>query len=158
MSDTVVKDQDPCPCGTGLSYDACCGPYHLGAAAPTPEALMRSRFSAFNKKMSGYLMASWHPESRPTELDLSQSPHWTRLEVLDTSQILDQGTVHFKAIYRSGSAWGYLEEVATFVRQGEQWLYLSGRVSEGRLKPGRNEACPCGSGRKFKSCCQTATA
>lgn len=25
-------------------------------------------------------------------------------------------------------------------------------------KPGRNDACPCGSGRKFKRCCENKTA
>lgn len=31
-------------------------------------------------------------------------------------------------------------------------------ISEAKLKPGRNEACPCGSGRKFKHCCGVALA
>ncbi|MEO0565894.1 MAG: YchJ family metal-binding protein, partial [Chloroflexota bacterium] len=37
----------PCPCGSGRAYKACCRPYHQGKNPPTPEALMRARYSAY---------------------------------------------------------------------------------------------------------------
>ena len=64
-----------------------------------------------------------------------------------------EGTVHFRALYRAGGGWGYLEENSRFVRDDERWYYVSGDTREGTLKPGRNESCPCGSGRKYKACC-----
>ena len=58
-----------CPCGTGLPYDDCCGPLHAGStAAATAEQLMRSRYSAFAVGDAAYLLATWHPSTRPAAL------------------------------------------------------------------------------------------
>jgi SEC-C motif domain protein len=61
-----------CPCGAGPSYDRCCGPLHDGAPAPTAEALMRSRYSAFAVGRADHLFRSWHPRTRPDEVVLPQ--------------------------------------------------------------------------------------
>jgi len=143
-----------CACASQKSYINCCQPYHQGAKAPTAEALMRSRFSAFVLKLEDYLLTSWHSSTRPTELDLSNSPDWVSLRILDTNESKTQSQVHFQAIYRLNCGWGYLEEVSTFVKEHNCWYYLKGNTSEGILKPGRNEPCPCGSGKKYKTCCQ----
>jgi SEC-C motif-containing protein len=142
-----------CPCGSGETYLLCCQPCHAGAPATTPEALMRSRFSAFVVKDTAYLLATWHPDTRPAELDLSGSPEWVSLQVLSSSAGVDTGRVHFRAVYRAGSGWGYLEEQSDFSKENGCWFYREGKTSEGVLKPGRNDRCPCGSGRKFKACC-----
>ena len=61
-----------CPCGSGKSYAACCGPLHAGAAiAPTAEALMRSRYSAYGLGLEPYLLATWHVSTRPAALHLA---------------------------------------------------------------------------------------
>ncbi|MCK0106543.1 YchJ family metal-binding protein [Marinobacter sp. S0848L] len=142
-----------CPCGSGADYSRCCQPWLLGQPAPTPEALMRSRYTAFVKHNVEYLLATWHSATRPSELELEGSPAWTSLNIIEASEKSDRGTVHFRALYRTGSGWGYLEEQSDFVREEGRWFYLSGTTSEGQLKPGRNDVCPCGSGRKFKVCC-----
>lgn len=142
-----------CPCGTEQPYAACCQPYHTGDAAPAPEALMRSRYSAFVLALPDYLLATWHPDTRPATLTLDQSPDWVGLQVLSSGQQGDQGQVHFRAIHRLPDGFGYLEERSDFRRQDGAWYYLHGDTREGRLDPGRNERCPCGSGRKFKACC-----
>ncbi|MBY6221805.1 YchJ family protein [Marinobacter nauticus] len=142
-----------CPCGSGKAYQLCCQPCHAGAPADTPEALMRSRFSAFVVKDADYLLATWHPETRPAELDLSGSPEWVSLQVLSSSAGADTGRVHFRAVYRAGGGWGYLEERSDFSKENGRWFYREGETREGVLKPGRNDPCPCGSGRKFKACC-----
>ena len=142
-----------CPCGSQRNYADCCQRYHEGIIAPTPEALMRSRFTGFVLKLEDYLRASWHKSTRPTELDLNDSPDWVSLRILDSGETGDTGHVHFQAIYRMGSGWGYLQENSEFVREDGRWYYLKGPPEEGILKPGRNEPCPCGSGRKFKVCC-----
>ena len=58
-----------CPCGSGTSYGACCGPLHAGREAATAEALMRSRYSAFVLLDADYLLRSWHPATRPARLE-----------------------------------------------------------------------------------------
>lgn len=115
---------------------------------------MRSRYAAFVVKDRDYVLKTWHPSTRPEALTLEDSPQWASLRILDSDEDGDNGRVHFRAMYRSGKGWGYLEEVSDFIKEDGRWLYLSGDTTEGQLKPGRNEPCPCGSGRKFKACCR----
>ncbi|WP_148863148.1 YchJ family protein [Marinobacter fonticola] len=145
---------EACPCGSQQPYSSCCGPLHEGGrVAATPEALMRSRFAAFATHKPDYLLLTWHPKTRPSQLDLKDAPVWTSLQILDASQTGPQGAVHFRAIYWDKGQWGYLEERSDFAREDGQWLYVSGDPRQGLLKPGRNDRCPCGSGRKYKACC-----
>lgn len=114
---------------------------------------MRSRYAAFVLKLTDYVLATWHQSTRPESLTLDDSPEWASLLILDASQGSDAGTVHFRAIYRLANGWGFLEENSDFVKEQGRWYYLKGNTSEGQLKPGRNDPCPCGSGRKYKACC-----
>ncbi|WP_416140975.1 YchJ family protein [Marinimicrobium sp. C6131] len=59
-----MSDHPICSCGSQAAYKECCGQYHSGTPAPTPETLMRSRFSAFVQNKADYLMATWHPSTR----------------------------------------------------------------------------------------------
>ncbi|WP_027331092.1 YchJ family protein [Marinimicrobium agarilyticum] len=148
-----MTDTRMCPCGSRAIYEHCCGRYHAGEPAPTPEALMRSRFSAFVENRTDYLTATWHSSTRPNTLDLTDSPNWVGLSVLASDASDDQGHVHFKAYYRAGEQWCFLEEHSDFVREEGRWFYVSGETRDEGFKPGRNETCLCGSGRKFKRCC-----
>lgn len=114
---------------------------------------MRSRFSAFVQNKVEYLLATWHPSTRPTSLDLTDSPHWVGLSVLSSGASGDRGTVHFRAYYRAGEQWRFLEERSDFVQESGHWFYVSGKTQDKSFKPGRNDSCLCGSGRKFKRCC-----
>ncbi|MFJ8465903.1 YchJ family protein [Streptomyces swartbergensis] len=115
-----------CPCGLLVAYGDCCGRYHSGtASAPTAEALMRSRYSAFVKGDAGYLLRTWHPRTRPGTLELDPRMRWTGLEILDTSDgsaFHSGGTVEFRASYRGGS----LHERSRFERVGGAWVYVDG--------------------------------
>ncbi|MFW3613376.1 YchJ family protein [Billgrantia antri] len=142
-----------CPCGSLLPLAACCGRFHAGEPAPTPEALMRSRYSAFALGLHDYLRGTWHESTRPATLDLDDGTRWVRLEVLDHGQDGERGRVHFRATFHEGRRWSVLEENSRFVREAGRWYYLDGTPGVTRLKPGRNDPCPCGSGRKFKGCC-----
>ncbi|MDN3523642.1 YchJ family protein [Halomonas ramblicola] len=146
-------DRTACPCGSGRPPAACCGRYHAGAPAPTPEALMRSRYSAFVLDLADYLLATWHPSTRPSRLEADPATTWKRLEVLEGGEEGERGWVHFRATFREGRHWAVLEESSRFVREAGRWFYLDGNPAVHRLKPGRNAPCPCGSGRKFKACC-----
>lgn len=114
---------------------------------------MRSRFSAFVLKLTDYLKSTWHSTTRPLQVDLTDSPGWTSLQILSSGESADEGKVHFRAIYRAGGGWGCLEEKSAFVREDGRWYYVSGDTREGGFKPGRNDPCPCGSGKKHKACC-----
>ncbi|MGJ7459646.1 YchJ family protein [Halomonas sp. MA07-2] len=143
----------PCPCGSGRPLAGCCGRFHAGEPAPTPEALMRSRYSAFVLDLADYLLATWHPSTRPSSLQADAATTWTRLEVLESREESERGWVHFRATFRDGKRWSVLEESSGFVREAGRWFYLEGNPAVHRLKPGRNAPCPCGSGGKFKACC-----
>ncbi|WP_253442988.1 YchJ family protein [Halomonas sp. Y3] len=144
---------DRCPCGSGIPLAQCCARYHAGEPAPSPEALMRSRYSAFALGLADYLLASWHSATRPAELAPDDATRWLRLEVLESGEQGDEGRVHFRAVFREGRRFGVLEEASRFRREAGRWAYLDGTPSVSRLKPGRNDPCPCGSGRKLKQCC-----
>jgi SEC-C motif-containing protein len=120
----------PCPCGSALPLAQCCGRLHDGTAtAATAEQLMRSRYSAFVLGDSGYLLATWHPTTRPRRLDLDSAVRWTGLDVLATaggSLLSAEGTVEFRAHYVRQGAAGAQHEISRFVRDGGHWRYLDG--------------------------------
>ncbi len=90
---------------------------------------MRSRFSAFAVGDSDYLLASWHPSTRPTTLELDDDQRWYRLDILATREggPFDRaGVVEFEAFYRSPAGPGSQREISRFVREEGVWFYLDG--------------------------------
>lgn len=122
---------EPCPCG-GSSYSSCCGPFHAGTPAPTAEALMRSRYSAYVLKLEDYLRATWHPDTRPTSLELTQDENrWLGLSVKQQEQTsTDRATVRFVARYKIGGRAFRLHEHSRFQRIDGRWFYLDGDMME----------------------------
>ncbi len=122
-----------CPCSSGLTYADCCAPLHRGTArAGTAEQLMRSRFSAFAVGDADYLLRTWHPRTRPADLELDDDLRWYRLDVLATSAggVFDtDGTVEFEAFHRGPGGRGSLHEVSRFVRGSDGWQYVDGDVT-----------------------------
>ena len=143
----------PCPCCSGINHGLCCAPLHAGQPAPSPQALMRSRYSAFALGDTRYLLQSWHPDTRPDTLTLDASTAWRRLDIISASTDGTHGEVRFVATQQHGNQWHQLAELSRFTRVGQHWLYYDGDCELRRLDPGRNMPCPCGSGRKFKHCC-----
>lgn len=146
----------PCPCGSGIPYRYCCEPFHSGERfASSAEALMRSRFSAYLLKLSDYLADTWHPSTRPALLDISKDDtQWQRLVIVATElgEASDsEGVVEFAAYYQGGQ----LHERSRFLKEEGQWFYLDGDILPPvtAARVGRNDPCPCGSGKKFKECC-----
>ncbi|MGB8300511.1 MAG: YchJ family metal-binding protein [Azonexus sp.] len=124
-----------CHCGSGRVYAACCGRLHSGAEiAASAEALMRSRYSAYVLKLEEYLIATWHPDTRPSELDLTaDDTKWLGLEVKKHAlQDASHATVEFVARYRVAGKGHRLHELSRFVREDGRWYYVDGDMMDGR--------------------------
>ncbi|GAA4114976.1 YchJ family protein [Nocardioides fonticola] len=129
-----MEPNDQCPCGTGTPYVACCAPLHRGTArAATAEQLMRSRYAAFARGEAGYLFRTWHPRTRPDEVELDPRVSWVRLEITDTlagGAEEETGEVAFAAHWRTADGGsGVLVERSRFARRAGHWLYLDGEVT-----------------------------
>ena len=121
---------EKCPCGSGLGYAECCEPVITGEKpAATAEALMRSRYTAYTLAREAYLLASWHPDTRPDHLNLASepAPKWLGLQV-KTHQLQDanHATVEFVARYKVGGRAWRMHELSRFVREDGTWFYLDG--------------------------------
>jgi SEC-C motif-containing protein len=141
----------------GKVFEQCCGRYIDHGGAPTAEALMRSRYTAYVLGNHDYLLQTWHPDSRPEQLG-GTALKWIGLEVVALEKGLEHdqhGRVVFIASFRDGSRGKRLHESSRFIRIDNQWLYLDGKCSVSNI--GRNDACPCGGGKKFKRCCGAVT-
>ncbi|MGO2112456.1 MAG: YchJ family protein [Pseudoclavibacter sp.] len=125
-----LGDNDRCPCLSGDPFGRCCGSIHRGErSAPTAEALMRSRYSAFAALDADYLRRSWHASTRPGSLTLDPETRWMRLDVLRTRSggpFDESGEVEFRAIARDGDGRYALHEVSSFVRESGEWYYVDG--------------------------------
>ncbi|HZN93584.1 MAG TPA: YchJ family metal-binding protein [Myxococcales bacterium] len=129
---------EDCPCGSGRKLRACCRPFHDGGEPPDPEALMRSRFSAFALGDAEYLWRTLHSahldrgrEEREFTADLRRSRQalrFVRLQVLDRR---GEKVLFHAEIYERGKERSYLE-LSTFERDaqvaGAPWRYLSGQL------------------------------
>ncbi len=164
-----------CPCGSGKALGQCCGPYLEGAAWPEDaESLMRSRYTAYGCGRFDWLVESTHPDHREgvSVEGLAQSAEgvrWLRLDVKDvrtnvpsedSAQPHDE--VDFYAYYELEGVPRQLAERSAFSRKDGK-LYYAGGVSlrpagyrRAEAKVGRNDPCPCGSGKKYKKCCGAA--
>ncbi|WP_445940880.1 YchJ family protein [Pseudomonas sp.] len=147
-----------CPCGSGQLLTLCCGLYHAGTPAPSAEALMRSRYSAYALGLIDYLARSTLP-AQQAGLDhdairaWSLGSTWLGLEVEQTQLIEGEpqhAYVTFTAHWRDAGGAHSHRERSAFVRNNGQWYFIDPTVE---LKVGRNDACPCASGQKFKKCC-----
>jgi SEC-C motif domain protein len=119
-----------CPCGSGSAYSACCGQYLSQSAIPHhAEALMRSRYTAYTLERDDYLLATWHPGTRPDGLDFASGPQrrWLGLTVKCHEQLsVDQATVEFVARFKVGGRAHRLHEISRFVRENRRWFYVDG--------------------------------
>lgn len=120
---------------------------------------MRSRYAAFALGRGDYLAATQDSALGPDEV--AELTAWaTRVTWLGLAVLRceaggpgdDAGLVEFEARSLEGGALVTMRETSTFVRRDGRWRYLAGTPTVTRRRPGRNEACPCGSGRKYKQC------
>lgn len=130
------SEGNQCPCGTGRSYASCCGALHRAFAengaliASDAQALMRSRYTAYTMDLIDYLLATWHPSTRPASLDRGERDlKWLGLEVRQhTRQDADHETVAFVARSKLGGRAHRMHEISRFVREHGTWLYVDGQI------------------------------
>ena len=163
-----MNKEDNCPCSSGKKYGECCGPVLDGLVrAETAEQLMRARYSAYATGHIAFLKTS-ATQAVQEEFDEQASTNWSRaakwhgLEIIRTEKGQPgdtTGVVEFRAIYTANNEFCNHHEVATFVKDRSGWKFedgdLVGETPTVREEPkvGRNDPCPCGSGKKYKKCC-----
>jgi SEC-C motif-containing protein len=162
--DTPPKRGQPCPCGSGQLFEACCEPILTGQRpAANAEQLMRARFTAHVAHDFKFLHYSYRPTAATPYVAEEGEPsvQWTKLVVHghETTDNADKAYVDFSAYGIEGGVDKVLHEKAEFLRVNGTWFY----TREARLGPapyksatpkvGRNDPCPCGSGKKYKQCC-----
>ena len=117
---------------------------------------MRSRYCAYVLDDTEYLFNTWHPEFRPTQLTGDSGIRWIGLTIIDSEEQDMQAMVEFEASLMANGEVQAMHENSNFVLMQGRWLYTDGQLLAPTFqpwKPGRNESCPCGSGKKFKRCC-----
>lgn len=154
-----------CYCGSGIEYFSCCGKFISGDCAPnTPEQLMRSRYSAYAQGIIDYIAATMSGTAldgfdNVSSKKWADSVIWLGLNVINAyNQSDDHGFVEFSAKFlQKNNKLQEIHELSEFIIQDGKWMYIDGKhlptTAEyaNKIVP-RNQSCPCGSGRKFKSC------
>ncbi len=163
-----MEKTESCPCGSGATYGECCGPIHDGTVkAKTAEALMRARYSAYAAKRIPFLKTSAGPEVQ-AEFDEKACTEWAEASTWNGLEIVgvdrggeedEEGYVEFIAHYAAKGEAVEHHEHAYFKKLDGEWKFIDGEIESGvpyvREEPkiGRNDPCPCGSGKKYKKCC-----
>jgi len=163
-----MESTELCPCKSGKTFGECCGPVISGAAkAETAEALMRARYASYVTGDVDFLRTS-ATKAVQAEFDEKTSRSWSRastwhgLEIIRTEggQKGDaEGVVEFRALYTANGEFCNHHEVSTFVKEADGWKFADGELVGEKPtvreepKVGRNDPCPCGSGKKYKKCC-----
>lgn len=172
MSATPTPLQSDCPCGSGTELAQCCLPLIEGKKnSITAEDLLRSRYTAFTRGDIDYIFNTHHSKTRG-EIKRDEIEEWSRESEWKGLQIVqkeagtstdEKGTLVFCARYEDaeGKPQEHWEQ-ALFEKEGVYWRFLDARgIQTGTYrredpKIGRNDPCPCGSGKKFKKCCVKA--
>lgn len=164
----MSEKKDLCPCGSGKNYSDCCEPIIKGTKkAITAEELMRARYTSYEKQEIDFIINSCEKGEKLAEIDRKATEDWSKKSTWHGLKILstekggegdDEGIVEFEATYTQKEIRDIHHEIAGFKKIDGEWFYSEGLmrpttvVREGK-KIGRNEPCPCGSGKKYKACC-----
>jgi SEC-C motif domain protein len=161
-------DKKLCPCGSGKKYGDCCEPIIKNKTpAPTAEALMRARYSSYVKGEIDFIATSCITKEGGNDIDLDETKKWSKesewfgLTIHSSSKggaSDTEGVVDFSADYARNGMRDEHREIATFKKVDGKWLYADGKmigttITRSAPKTGRNDPCPCGSGKKYKHCC-----
>jgi SEC-C motif-containing protein len=120
--------------------------------------LMKSRYSAYCVADLGYIESTTTPNKLDKQdiaflTNWSKNSTWQHLEIVDNSEDTNSGMVEFKAYYIYEKVQRCHHEKSTFVKIDDVWYYDEGELFEENFRIGRNDECICGSGKKYKKCC-----
>lgn len=127
----AVAEDSSCPCGSGVEYARCCGRYlNDGEIPASAEQLMRSRYCGFVLCDAAYLLATWHPYTRPGRVRLDDTQRWLGLSVRATEKGMpgdSTGSVEFVARFKVAGKAHRLHEISRFEKVDGRWYYLDGQ-------------------------------
>ena len=159
---------DLCPCGSGKKYGECCEPIIKNTSkALAAESLMRARYTAYVVHEIDFIINSCEEGEGIADIDKKATEDWSRNSTWNGLKILrtekgqegdDEGVVEFTADYTLKQMHDVHHEVAAFKKINGEWKYVAGNIITTTVKRegekiGRNDPCPCGSGKKYKKCC-----
>lgn len=158
-----------CPCSSKIEFKDCCEPIIKGELAKTAEQLMRARYTAYSQINMAFIEKTHDPKTiKNTDMQenkkWAEQTNWLNLDVIRTEgggPEDETGVVEFKARYKADGDIHLHHEVSTFNKRNGKWYFTDGHTPEVKQvinegpKVGRNDPCPCGSGKKFKKCCGT---
>jgi SEC-C motif-containing protein len=161
----MTENNETCPCGSGTSFADCCEPIIKGTReSETAEQLMRARYSAFVTHAIDFIVASTHSRTR-NEIDMtfirewSETSTWQGLEIIETKEVNEnKAFISFEAQFTQNGEDHRHREKSLFERESGHWRFVTGdelknpTVRYETPRPGRNDPCPCGSGKKYKKC------
>lgn len=123
---------DLCYCCSQKIFKDCCEPFIKGfKKAPTAEALMRSRYSAYATHQADYLVGTTHVSQRALHskediLLWATCNQWQKLEILKSSPT----TIEFKAYYLDQNKQSHVHhELSTFTQEEGVWFYVDGEYN-----------------------------
>jgi SEC-C motif-containing protein len=163
-----MSDTNLCPCGSKINIQQCCLPViQAKQKAQTAEALLRARYTAFTLGEIDFILSSHHSKTRNDikreEIeDWSKTSKWLGLKIveIEAGKAEDEkGTLLFSAQYHADGKDHDHWEKSFFEKEEGNWKFLDaqgvqvGPIRRTEPKTGRNDPCPCGSGKKFKKCC-----
>ena len=159
-----------CPCGSDLELAKCCEPFLTGKAVPeTAEQTMRARYTAYTRADIPFLLDTVHPSKRESTDEASArrwatGSEWLGLQIVSTDEggpKDKEGLVEFIARFRDRKGELHTHhEVSKFLKEDGRWYFFDGHAPQPEQairtspKVGRNDPCPCGSGKKYKKCCE----
>ena len=164
----MSTNNDLCPCGSGKKYGECCEPIIKNTSkALTAESLMRARYTAYVVHEIDFIINSCEEGEGIADIDKKATEDWSRNSTWNGLKILrtekgqegdDEGVVEFTADYTLKQMHDVHHEVAAFKKINGEWKYVAGNIITTTVKRegekiGRNDPCPCGSGKKYKKCC-----
>lgn len=161
-----VQATDTCPCASGKTFVECCQPVIAGKRqAQTASELLRARYSAFVSADIDFIVETHHPSTRDQVTresieEWSTGSEWRGLEIHseDDGDDADTSIIMFTVRYDVDGVPQEHFERSIFHRDGGSWFFLNSdegkqeTIRREEPKVGRNEPCPCGSGKKYKRC------
>ncbi len=162
----MLDHMQPCPCGFDAAFRDCCEQIINGTReSQSATELLRARYSAFATGAIDFIISTTHTRTRrevdPASIrEWSETSIWHGLHLLDSKDVDEDTTyISFEAHFSQNGKDVHHRETSLFERDHGKWMFVTGTemknptVRYETARPGRNDPCPCQSGRKYKKCC-----